>query len=146
MQISGKLFSKLGNLVIFFAKIVTSPISKIATQIIRITISAGLVLGICNCSGINFSQWRFPYMMEIQQGNQITTAQVNQLHNGMTKEQVTFIVWHPLTQFMFDQNRWDFFYQDYKSFDLEQSYTLTLLFDKEGKVISITKTGQFFSK
>jgi outer membrane protein assembly factor BamE len=85
-------------------------------------------------------------MMEVQQGNYITTGQVNQLHNGMTKEQVSFIIGHPLTQFMFDQNRWDFFYQDYKSYDLENNYSVTILFDTSGKVINITKTGEFFNR
>ena len=85
-------------------------------------------------------------MMEVQQGNYITEAQVNQLHAGMTKEQVTFVIGRPLTQFMFDQNRWDFFYQDYKSNKLETNYCVTILFDKDSKVISITKTGHFFNK
>jgi outer membrane protein assembly factor BamE len=98
------------------------------------------------CAGIKFSEWRFPYMMEVQQGNYITNNQVNQLHVGMTKEQVSFIIGHPLTQFLFDQNRWDFFYQDYKSNKLETNYCITILFDKEGKVISISKSGQFFNK
>ncbi len=98
------------------------------------------------CSGIKFSEWRFPYMMEVQQGNYITNNQVNQLHVGMTKEQVSFIIGHPLTQFLFDQNRWDFFYQDYKSNKLETNYSITILFDQEGKVSNISKNGQFFNK
>ena len=85
-------------------------------------------------------------MMEVQQGNYITVNQVDQLHNGMTKEQVSFIIGHPLTQFMFDENRWDFFYQDYKSTTLEQNYSITILFDTNGNVISISKTGQFFNR
>lgn len=85
-------------------------------------------------------------MMEVQQGNYITNDQVKQLHNGMTKDQVTFIVGHPLTQFMFDQNRWDFFFQDYKNNDLKKAYTITILFDKNNIVTSITKNGPFYDK
>lgn len=85
-------------------------------------------------------------MMEVQQGNYITTSQVNQLKVGMTKEQVSFIIGHPLTQFMFDQNRWDFFYQDRKSYELKKYYSVTLLFTKDDRVFSIVKTGEFFNK
>ena len=105
-----------------------------------------LPLFLFGCAGIKFSEWRFPYMMEVQQGNYITNNQVNQLRVGMTKEQVSFIIGHPLTKFLFDQNCWGFFYQDYKSNKLETNYCITLLFDKKGKVISISKSGHFFNK
>ncbi|MBP9742176.1 MAG: outer membrane protein assembly factor BamE [Burkholderiales bacterium] len=108
------------------------------------------ILAICftisGCSGIKFSEWRFPYMMEVQQGNYITNDQFNQLHTGITKEQASFIIGHPLTQFLFEQNRWDFFYQDYKSNKLKKDYIVTLLFNKENQVTSITKTGVLFDK
>lgn len=112
----------------------------------KLSLLLPILIYISGCSGVNFSDWRFPYMMEVQQGNYITSTEVNQMHSGMTKEQVSFIIGRPLTQFMFGQNRWDFFYQDYKSNRLETNYCLTMLFDKDGKVISITKTGQFFNK
>lgn len=104
------------------------------------------IFSLCGCSGVKFSQWHFPYMMEVQQGNYITNEQFKQLHNGMTKEQASFIIGHPLTQFMFDQNRWDFFYQDYKNNDLKKEYLVTLYFNKDNQVINITKTGVIFDK
>ena len=105
-----------------------------------------LIISTCGCSGVKFSEWHFPYMMEVQQGNYITMDQARQLQAGMTKDQVTYLIGHPLTQFMFEQNRWDFFYQDYKNNNLKQSYTITLLFDKDNKVTNITQTGQLFNK
>src|SRR3990167_5517305 len=102
----------------------------------------GVIISTCNCSGVNFSQWHFPYMMEVQQGNYITKEQTQQLQIGMTKEQVIYTIGHPLTQFMFDQNRWDFFYQDFKNNNLKQSYTISIFFDKNNKVINITQTGK----
>lgn len=85
-------------------------------------------------------------MMEVQQGNYITKDQARQLQVGMTKDQVSYLIGHPLTQFMFEQNRWDFFYQDYKNNNLKQSYTITIMFDKNNKVTNITQTGQPFNK
>lgn len=85
-------------------------------------------------------------MMEVQQGKYITTDQINQLHNGMTKEQVSFIIGHPQTQFLFNQNRWDFIYQDYKNYELKKNYTVTILFDSNNQVYNITKSGPFFDK
>lgn len=101
---------------------------------------------ITGCSGVKFSEWHFPYTMEVQQGIYITKQQVSQIKVGMTKEQVSFIIGRPLTQFMFDQNRWDYFYQDYKNNTLEQSYTVSILFDSNDQVIKVNSSGQFFDK
>lgn len=103
-------------------------------------------LSLYACSGVNFSEWHFPYMMQVQQGNYITSDQVTQLQVGMTKEQVVFIIGHPLTQFIFDQNRWDFIYQNYQNNKLSKSYAVTLYFDQAGKVTNIAKVGEFFTK
>lgn len=85
-------------------------------------------------------------MMQVQQGNYITKAEFKQLKIGLTKEQTSFIIGHPLTQFMFDQNRWDIIYQNYKNNKLTKSYSITILFDKNNKITNITKTGELFDK
>lgn len=85
-------------------------------------------------------------MMEVQQGTYITNDQYKQLKPGMTKDQISYIVGKPVSQYMFDQNRWDFMYQDYKNNKLKKNYTLTILFNKDGTASSISKTGEFFEK
>ena len=85
-------------------------------------------------------------MMEVQQGNYITSEQYDQLKVGQTKDQVTYIIGKPLTQFIFDQNQWDFTYQDYKNNRLKKSYTVRILFNKKGFVTNIDKAGQLFDK
>ena len=85
-------------------------------------------------------------MMEVQQGNYITSEQYDQLKVGQTKDQVSYIIGKPLTQFIFDQNQWDFIYQDYKNYKLKKSYTIRVLFDKQGFVTNIDKAGQLFDK
>jgi outer membrane protein assembly factor BamE len=109
-----------------------------------------IIIFICfivsGCSGVNITQWHFPYMMEVQQGTYITKQQYQQLKTGMTKDQVAYIIGKPLTQYLFDQNRWDFVYQDYKNNDLKKKYSLTILFDNKDKVTNISKTGELFAK
>ena len=105
-----------------------------------------VALSIYGCSGVQLSEWHFPYMMQVQQGKYVTNAEFQQLKIGMSKEQASFIIGTPLTQFMFDKNRWDIIYQDYKNNKLIKSYSLTLLFDKNDKIINIKKTGELFDK
>lgn len=113
---------------------------------LKISILAISCLIISACSGVKLSEWHFPYMMEVQQGTYITNDQYKQLKIGMTKDQVAYILGKPLNQYMFDQNRWDFIYQDYKSNNLKKDYSLTIFFGKDGKVTNITRTGEFFAK
>lgn len=103
-------------------------------------------IAISACSGVKLSQWHFPYMMEVQQGVYITNDQYKQLKIGMTKDQVSYIIGRPLSQYMFDQNRWDYTYQDYKSNNLKKDYTVTILFDKTNKATNISKSGELFAK
>lgn len=98
------------------------------------------------CSGVNFSEWRFPYMYPVQQGNYINQQQLTQLHTGMTKEQVTFVIGHPVSQFMFNSNQWQYIYQDYKNNKLASSYIINLNFDNTQKLIQIESAGEVKSK
>ena len=93
------------------------------------------------CSGVNFSSWHFPYMMEVQQGTYITNKQYQQISVGMTKDQVVFVLGYPLSQYIFDKNRWDFNYQDYMNNNLKKSYKITIYFDNNGNVSKISKIG-----
>lgn len=113
---------------------------------LKISIIAISCLVIDGCTGVNLSQWHFPYMMEVQQGTYITNDQYKQLKIGMTKDQIAYIIGKPLNQYLFDQNRWDFIYQDYRNNDLKKKYNITILFGKDGKAASITKTGDLFAK
>jgi outer membrane protein assembly factor BamE len=51
-----------------------------------------------------------PYKMEIQQGNFVSQEMVSQLKQGMSKEQVRFILGTPLLTDIFHADRWDYVY------------------------------------
>lgn len=50
------------------------------------------------------------YRPDVQQGNEVTAAQVAQLRPGMTRSQVRFVLGTPLISDPFHPNRWDYFY------------------------------------
>ena len=51
-----------------------------------------------------------PYRMEIQQGNYVSQEMVAQLKQGMTKEQVRFVLGTPMVTDIFHADRWDYVY------------------------------------
>lgn len=51
-----------------------------------------------------------PYRMDIQQGNYVSQEMVSQLKQGMSKEQVRFILGTPLVTDLFHSERWDYVY------------------------------------
>lgn len=73
---------------------------------------ASLLAGLCAltlsaCSG---SKWGFPYRAPVQQGNWLTEAQVDRLEEGMSREQVHFLLGTPTLQDVFHSDRWDYPY------------------------------------
>ena len=85
-------------------------------------------------------------MYPVQQGNYITSTQLAQLKPGMSKDQVSFVVGHPVSQFMFDAQQWQYIYQAYKNNKLTNSYIVNVKFDSESKLTKIESAGELFSK
>lgn len=104
---------------------------------------AGLLFG---CSGVNFTDWRFPYMYPVQQGNYVTEQQISLLKVGMTKDQVSSVMGSPVGQFMFNANQWQYNYQQYKNNKLTNSYIVNINFDNKGILNSIESSGDLFLK
>jgi outer membrane protein assembly factor BamE len=50
------------------------------------------------------------YRMDIQQGNLLDAAQVDQVEVGMTRSQVRFLLGTPMVIDSFDADRWDYVY------------------------------------
>ena len=55
------------------------------------------------------------YTLEIQQGNIIDQAMIDQLRPGMNKRQVLYIMGSPMLDDVFHKNRWDYLYSDQPS-------------------------------
>jgi outer membrane protein assembly factor BamE len=51
-----------------------------------------------------------PYKPEIQQGNYISQELISQVKQGMTREQVRFLLGTPLLTDIFHGERWDYVY------------------------------------
>ncbi len=51
-----------------------------------------------------------PYRPDVQQGNVVTKEMVDQLHAGMTRDQVRFLLGTPALVSLFHQDRWDYVY------------------------------------
>lgn len=51
-----------------------------------------------------------PYQPDIQQGNIINNSDLREIHYGMSKQEVLFILGTPMVIDPFNEQRWDYFY------------------------------------
>jgi outer membrane protein assembly factor BamE len=72
-----------------------------------------------------------PYKLDVQQGNVVTSKMLLQLHPGMTKSQVRFIMGTALIQDSFHGNRWDYVYQLREGGKVIEQRRVILDFDNE---------------
>lgn len=95
------------------------------------TLRAGLTAGVLAVvlSACGSTNWGFPYRPDVQQGNWITAEQVTQLQQGMTREQVRFILGTPTLQDVFRTNRWDYPYFNKPGYGEEQERKFTVWFE-----------------
>lgn len=70
-----------------------------------------------------------PYRVDVQQGNFISQEMVNQLKEGMTREQVIFVLGTPLLTDVFHANRWDYVFRLQKRSGAVISSRVTVFFD-----------------
>lgn len=70
-------------------------------------VALALTLGLAGCSS---DKWGFPYRDSIQQGNWITQEQIAQLKQGMTRDQVRFVLGSPTLIDVLHADRWDYVY------------------------------------
>lgn len=79
------------------------------------------------------------YKIDIQQGNSLEMDQINSVREGMTKQQVVFVLGTPLIQDPFEQDRWDYVYTFRPGGGEMRKEHLTLFFDND-KLIQIRKS------
>jgi outer membrane protein assembly factor BamE len=70
------------------------------------------------------------YKIDIQQGNVITQAQLDQLTAGMPAQRVRFIMGTPLLIDVFNENRWDYLYRFKAGHKNDEQHRISLFFDE----------------
>lgn len=76
--------------------------------------------------------------IDIQQGNVVDPAMLNQLHVGMNMRQVIFVMGTPLLKDPFHKDRWDYEYYLRKDDTIVNHYDVTVYF-QHGLVNRIVK-------
>ncbi|MGD2136781.1 MAG: outer membrane protein assembly factor BamE [Gammaproteobacteria bacterium] len=71
------------------------------------------------------------HKIDVQQGNVVTQAQVNQLEPGMTRNQVRFIMGSPMVADVFHQERWDYVYLNQPGYSKTTLKRVTVFFDAD---------------
>jgi outer membrane protein assembly factor BamE len=71
------------------------------------------------------------YSLEIQQGNIISQAMIDQLRPGMSKRQVIYIMGSPMLDNFFHKNRWDFLYSAHPTGGEKIQQQISLFFDND---------------
>jgi len=75
--------------------------------------------------------------MEIQQGNFVTQEMVSQLKQGMTKDQVRFVLGTPLVADIFHENRWDYIFRRQRANSNEVEKRRLSVFFEDGKLVRL---------
>ena len=78
-----------------------------------------------------------PYKIEVQQGNFVSQDMVDQLKEGMSKDQVRQIMGTPLLTDIFHAERWDYFYSRVGADGKEEKRKLAVFFE-DGKLARVT--------
>lgn len=92
-----------------------------------ITILAGSLF-LSACGG---GKWGFPYKLDVQQGNWITASQVEQLEEGMSRDQVQYLLGTPVLQNVFRNDRWDYPYYTKPGYGETKQRTFTVWFEDD---------------
>jgi len=77
------------------------------------------------------------YKVDVQQGNVLTQAMLDQLEIGMPKSKIKFLLGTPLVIDVFHQNRWDYIYSMQSGNEQREQRRISLFFEDE-KLAQIT--------
>ncbi|MDQ9170036.1 outer membrane protein assembly factor BamE [Oxalobacteraceae bacterium R-40] len=95
------------------------------------TTSAG---GVQTVKEKRFLGFLSPYRPDIQQGNFVSQEMVAQLKEGMTREQVIFVLGTPLLNDIFHADRWDYAFR-YKKGNGEITNSRVTVFFKDNRLV-----------
>ncbi|MCQ9617010.1 outer membrane protein assembly factor BamE [Paenalcaligenes niemegkensis] len=101
--------------------------AKKLTPVLRTGIAVCLTAVLLSACGTG--KWGFPYKADVQQGNWITTEDVNRLQPGMTREQVRYVLGTPTLQDIFHTDRWEYPYYNKPGYGDEELRLFTVWFE-----------------
>lgn len=88
--------------------------------VLAVLAAASLAAG-CSINDPNRSGLLQPYRIDLPQGNYLTRETVDRVKEGMTRDQVRFLLGTPLLRDMFHPDRWDYVFRyKFPSGDVEQ--------------------------
>jgi outer membrane protein assembly factor BamE len=73
----------------------------------------------------------YVYKIDVNQGNMIDQAIVDQLRPNMTKRQVLYIMGSPMLVDFFHQNRWDYIYSSKKGGEDLKQKNISIFFEND---------------
>ncbi len=98
------------------------------SRICIFAVVASLMLSSCTTI---FNHLPGVYTLEVQQGNIVDQAMVDQLRPNMSKRQVLYIMGSPMLVDVFHQTRWDYIYSDKPSGEDRVQKRISLYFDND---------------
>lgn len=104
-------------------------LSRIVTLSIALTLISG-----CSYFGV--------YKRDLAQGNLVTPAMADQLHPGMTRQQVIDLMGSPLLEAPFNASQWDYVYRLDEAYGGIEQRRLTLTFNGN-RLASVEHHGDF---
>jgi outer membrane protein assembly factor BamE len=69
------------------------------------------------------------YTLDIQQGNRVSQAMINELKPNMKKRQVLYVMGSPMLVDVFHKKRWDYLYSNQPSGQLREQKRISLYFE-----------------
>ena len=85
----------------------------------------------CSSVGDHIPGWLKPYTPDVHQGNVVTSEMVDALHEGMTKNQVIFLLGTPALRNLFHKEQWNYVYFLKPRFGETSIRKLEITFDEE---------------
>jgi len=86
-----------------------------------VALGAAALVAACSMNDPNRSGLLQPYRVDLPQGNYLTRETVDRVQEGMTREQVRFLLGTPLLRDLFHPDRWDYVFRyKFPNGDVEQ--------------------------
>lgn len=95
--------------------------------------AVALVMLTAGCSTLE----KVVYRPDINQGNYLSPADVQKIHTGMTKQQVSYVLGTPMLHDAFGNNTWYYVFREQPGHESVKQQTLTLTFDSAGTLTNI---------